>query len=130
MQGLQFRPVPPSMGRYISVRQVAGTRTARLPSGSAKNRPSTVDFGRRRPIEGEIDRRRSIEGEIDHRWSIEREKGKKKKRKRRKKEKRRRTLPVRRRRSCAVLAQASSPPAGRQRPRAVVARWSRGERSR
>ncbi|RWW46322.1 hypothetical protein BHE74_00047765, partial [Ensete ventricosum] len=29
-----------------------------LPGGSAKNRPSVVDFGRWRSIEGEIDRRR------------------------------------------------------------------------
>ncbi|RRT57541.1 hypothetical protein B296_00047204 [Ensete ventricosum] len=29
-----------------------------LPGGSAKNRPSAVDFGRWQPIEGEIDRRR------------------------------------------------------------------------
>ncbi|RWW69203.1 hypothetical protein BHE74_00023221 [Ensete ventricosum] len=55
-----------------------------LPGSSAKNRPSAVDF----------DRRRSIEGEINRRCSIEQEKGKKKKkkkkkRKRRKKEKRR-----------------------------------------
>ncbi|RWV97090.1 hypothetical protein GW17_00040149, partial [Ensete ventricosum] len=55
---LQFRHVPPGTGdTYQSVKLP-------VPGGSAKNRPSAVDFGRRQPIEGEIDRRRSIEGEI------------------------------------------------------------------
>ncbi|RZS08785.1 hypothetical protein BHM03_00039803, partial [Ensete ventricosum] len=55
-----------------------------LPGGTAKNRPSMVDFGRQRPIDGEIDRRRSIEGEKEK---------KKKKRKRRKKKRRRTYFP-------------------------------------
>ncbi|RZR88129.1 hypothetical protein BHM03_00015647 [Ensete ventricosum] len=38
-------------GRYIPVRQVAGTRRPLL-GDSAKNRLSTVDFDRRRSIEG------------------------------------------------------------------------------
>ncbi|RWV88946.1 hypothetical protein GW17_00048927 [Ensete ventricosum] len=53
-------------GRYISVRQVIGTRTARYRAVPSK-------IGRRRPILKEIDRRRSIEEE-------EEEKEKKKKR--------------------------------------------------
>ncbi|RZS14848.1 hypothetical protein BHM03_00046597 [Ensete ventricosum] len=70
-----YRPVwavhtGPSSCRYVD-RPLSGS--------SAKNRPSAVDFGRRR----------SIEGEFNRRCSIEQEKGKKKKRKRRKKEKRR-----------------------------------------
>ncbi|RWW27194.1 hypothetical protein GW17_00008385 [Ensete ventricosum] len=60
-------------GRYILVRQVTSTRTARYRVVPPKNRPSAIDFNHRRSIEGEIDRRRSIEGE----------KGKKKKKKRR-----------------------------------------------
>ncbi|RZS11233.1 hypothetical protein BHM03_00042552 [Ensete ventricosum] len=65
--------------------------------GTAKNRPSVVDFGRQRAIEGEIDRRRSTEGE---KWN------KKKKRKRRKKKKKRRRIYFPR----DVLARALSPP--------------------
>ncbi|RWW02418.1 hypothetical protein GW17_00034495 [Ensete ventricosum] len=70
-----------------------------LPGGTAKNRPSTVDFNRRRPIEGEIDRQRLIEGEGK----------KKKKRKRRKKEKRRKEI--------IPSARALSPPVRYRRPR-------------
>ncbi|RWW67244.1 hypothetical protein BHE74_00025345 [Ensete ventricosum] len=76
-----------------------------------------------------------LKGEIDRRRSIEREKGRKKKKrkKKKKKEKRRkripiacaRSSPVRCRRSCVVASRASSPPTGRQRPRAVAARGSR-----
>ncbi|RWW46814.1 hypothetical protein BHE74_00047235, partial [Ensete ventricosum] len=51
-----------------------------LPSGSTKNRPSTIDF----------DSRQSIEGEIDRRRLIERGKGRKKKRKKKKKKEKRR----------------------------------------
>ncbi|RWW20231.1 hypothetical protein BHE74_00028278 [Ensete ventricosum] len=78
-----------------------------LPSGTAKNWLSAIDFSRRRPIEGEIDHRRPIKGEIDHRrlisivggqfrssavdfdrrQSIEGEKGKKKKKRKRRKKK-------------------------------------------
>ncbi|RZS20672.1 hypothetical protein BHM03_00053212, partial [Ensete ventricosum] len=67
-----------------------------LLDGSAKNRPSAVDLGRRRLLEEEINRRRSIEREIDRWRSIKEEKGKKK-RKRRKKEAEN-TSPARRRR--------------------------------
>ncbi|RZS03889.1 hypothetical protein BHM03_00034123 [Ensete ventricosum] len=84
-----------------------------LSGGSAKNRPSAIDFSRQRPIEGEIDRRQSIYREIDRRRLIEGEKGKK--RKRRKED----YLFPR-----AILAGASSLPAGRQRPRIVAARGS------
>ncbi|RRT65321.1 hypothetical protein B296_00030780 [Ensete ventricosum] len=59
-------------GRYIPVRQVTSTRTARYWSVPQK-----------------IDRRRPIEGEIDHRQSIEGEKGKKKKKRERRKKKKR-----------------------------------------
>ncbi|RWW33819.1 hypothetical protein GW17_00001451 [Ensete ventricosum] len=69
-----------------------------LPGGTAKNRPSAVDFGRQRPIEGEI-------------GSIEREQGKKKKRKRRKKKRRKRKPSV-------VIASAPSPPSATRRRRA------------
>ncbi|RWW02652.1 hypothetical protein GW17_00034245 [Ensete ventricosum] len=121
-------------GRYIPVRQVAGTQTARYRAVPPKINRRRVDFDRRRPIEGEIDRRWSIEGEIDYRSSIEREKGKKKKRKRIKKEKRKEeripsahvsSSPARRRHPHAVLTHAPSPPAGSQHPCAVAARGSR-----
>ncbi|RWW09616.1 hypothetical protein GW17_00026885 [Ensete ventricosum] len=82
-------------GWYIPVR---GPPTI---GGYRQNRPSAIDFGRRRSIKGEIDRRRSIEGE----------KGKKKKRKRRKNKK---EVPH------VVLARAPSPARGslasRRRP--------------
>ncbi|RWW34512.1 hypothetical protein GW17_00000711 [Ensete ventricosum] len=47
------------------IHPISGYRYADCPlsGGSAKNRPSVVDFGRRRPIEEEIDCRRSIEEE-------------------------------------------------------------------
>ncbi|RWW26261.1 hypothetical protein GW17_00009367 [Ensete ventricosum] len=61
-------------GRYITVCQVTGMRTAHY-----------------RAVSPKIDRQRSIEGEIDHRRSIEEEKGKK--RKRRKKKRRKNTVP-------------------------------------
>ncbi|RWW02197.1 hypothetical protein GW17_00034725 [Ensete ventricosum] len=80
-------------------------------------------------------RYRAVPSKIDRRRSIEREKGRKKKKrkKKKKKEKRRkripiacaRSSPVRCRRSCVVASRASSPPTGRQRPRAVAARGSR-----
>ncbi|RWW88228.1 hypothetical protein BHE74_00002907 [Ensete ventricosum] len=84
-------------GRYIPVRQVAGTRT--------------VSY---RAVPPKIDGR--LKGEIDCRRSIEREKGrKKKKRKKKKKEKKRkntyrraRSSPVRRRRSHAVATRGRS----------------------
>ncbi|RZS10752.1 hypothetical protein BHM03_00042017, partial [Ensete ventricosum] len=92
--------------RYIPVRQVAGTRTARY-----------------RAVPPKIDRRRSIEGEIERRRSIEREKGrKKKKRKKKKKKEKRRKKPCRPR---AVLTHAPSPHASCQRPHAIAARESR-----
>ncbi|RWV87704.1 hypothetical protein GW17_00050273 [Ensete ventricosum] len=98
---------PISPRREIDRGDVVGTRIARY-----------------RAVPLKIDRRQSIEGEIDRRQSIEGEKGmKKKKRKTRKKEKWNTYFPassssMRRRR-------ASSLPAGRQLPRAVVARGSR-----
>ncbi|RWW32998.1 hypothetical protein GW17_00002302 [Ensete ventricosum] len=69
-QGLQFRSIPLVPGgtdrsARLSIRGLPATGRYR------QNRPSTVNFGRRRSIKGEIDRRRSIEGE----------KGKKKKKK-------------------------------------------------
>ncbi|RWW21409.1 hypothetical protein GW17_00014435 [Ensete ventricosum] len=95
-------------GRYIPVRQVASTRTARY-----------------RAVPPKIDRRRSIsaidgrlKGEIDRRRSIEREKGRKKKRKKKKKkrkEEKKYLSPARGPRLCAVIARALSPPAGRGR---------------
>ncbi|RRT32893.1 hypothetical protein B296_00058438, partial [Ensete ventricosum] len=87
----------------------------RLPGGTAKNRPSAVDFGRQQPIEGEIDCRQSIEGEIG---SIEGEKGKKKKRKKRKKKRRRRKPSVVAARGSPVFSPArgygTSPCTGRK----------------
>ncbi|RZR75310.1 hypothetical protein BHM03_00054506, partial [Ensete ventricosum] len=73
-------------GRYIPVRQVAGTRTAHY-----------------RAVPPKINRRRSISAvggrlkrEIDRRRSIEREKGRKKKRKKKKKKEEKKNLsPVR-----------------------------------
>ncbi|RWW17306.1 hypothetical protein GW17_00018771 [Ensete ventricosum] len=65
-----------------------------LPGGSVKNRPSTVDFGRRRSIEREIDRRRSIEEE----------KGKEKRKRKKKKRGRKNTSPARRPRPPVVVA--------------------------
>ncbi|RWW47366.1 hypothetical protein BHE74_00046653 [Ensete ventricosum] len=109
-------------GRYISVRQVAGTWTARYRVVPPKidRRWSISAVGSR--LKGEIDRRRSIEGEIDweidRRRLIEQEKGRKKKKK--KEKKRKNTYRPR-----AVLAHAPSPPAGCQRLRAVAARRSR-----
>ncbi|RWW05402.1 hypothetical protein GW17_00031324 [Ensete ventricosum] len=93
-----------------------------LPGGSAKNRPSTVDFGRRGSIEGEIDRGRSIE----------REKGKKKKkRKRRKKEKRRKKnlAPTHGPCSCIVAARWPPAPARRRCPRALFLLCGEKDRS-
>ncbi|RWV80020.1 hypothetical protein GW17_00058764, partial [Ensete ventricosum] len=95
-------------GRYIPVRQVAGTWTARyraVPPKIDRRRSISAVGGR---LKGEIDRRRSIEGEIDRRRSIEREKGRKKKKR---KKKRKNTHRPR-----AVLARAPSPLASR-RPR-------------
>ncbi|RWV93965.1 hypothetical protein GW17_00043542 [Ensete ventricosum] len=72
-------------GRYISVCQVTGTRTARyraVPPKIDLRRQTEEEIDRRRLIEGEIDRRWSIEGEIDRRRSIEEENGKKKKKRR------------------------------------------------
>ncbi|RWW04051.1 hypothetical protein GW17_00032747, partial [Ensete ventricosum] len=85
-------------GRYIPVRQVTSTWTARYWAVLPK-------IHRRRPIEEEIDRQRSIEREIDRQRSIEEEKGKKK-RKRRKKEEEKKEY----------LARVPSLPAGRSRP--------------
>ncbi|RWV95701.1 hypothetical protein GW17_00041652 [Ensete ventricosum] len=105
-------------GRYIPVRQVAGTWTVRywmvLPK--IDRRWSILVIGDR--LKGEIDRQRSIEGEIDHRRLIEREKGKKK-RKSRKKEKKRGRIPS---------ARAPLPPARRRGP--AVLFLSRGEKDR
>ncbi|RZS19660.1 hypothetical protein BHM03_00052117 [Ensete ventricosum] len=96
--------------RYIPVRQVAGTQTARY---------------------------RAVPPKIDRWRSIKREKGKKKKkkkRKKRKKEKRRRKnnlAPVRGPRPCTVTARAPSPLARRRRPRVAGAfSPARGEISR
>ncbi|RRT44149.1 hypothetical protein B296_00054512, partial [Ensete ventricosum] len=79
-----------------------------LPSGTAKNRPSTINFGRRRSIEGEIE-------------SIEGEKGKKKKRKRKKRREEENLVPV--------LARARSWPSLTVRRR-TVARGSPTARTR
>ncbi|RRT55326.1 hypothetical protein B296_00042276 [Ensete ventricosum] len=51
-QGLKFRAVPP--GTCSTYRSIS-LSVCRPPAsgGTAKNGPSTVDFGRRRPIEGE-----------------------------------------------------------------------------
>ncbi|RWW22044.1 hypothetical protein GW17_00013777 [Ensete ventricosum] len=78
-----------------------------LPGGSAKNRPSAVDFGCRRPIEVEIDCWRLIEREIDRRRSIEEEKGKKKRKRKKKKRRRKNTSPARRPRPPTVAARGS-----------------------
>ncbi|RWW27542.1 hypothetical protein GW17_00008025 [Ensete ventricosum] len=118
-------------GRYIPVRQFAGTRTARyravppkidrrrsISAVDGRFRPSTVDFGRQRPIEGEIDRRQSI-STVDGRL-----REKKKKRKRRKKKRRKR-------KPSTVLVRAPSPPSPTCRRRLQVARaLSPGERPR
>ncbi|RWW47581.1 hypothetical protein BHE74_00046407 [Ensete ventricosum] len=96
-----------SYGRYIPVRQVTGTRTARY-----RAVPSKID--RRRSVSavaGRLKKKSTVGGrlrEIDRRRSIEEEKGKKK-RKRKKKKKRGRT---------------NTSPTRRPRLRAVVARWS------
>ncbi|RWW24116.1 hypothetical protein BHE74_00004728 [Ensete ventricosum] len=86
-------------GRYIPVRQVAGTWTARY---------------------------RAVPPKIDCRRSIEREKGKKKKKRKKKKKKRKEEKkdlsPARGPHPCAIAARGTSPPAGRQRPRAIAAR--------
>ncbi|RWV99448.1 hypothetical protein GW17_00037642 [Ensete ventricosum] len=114
--------------RYIPVRQVAGTWTARYravpPKIDHRQSISAVDVRLKR----EIDRRRSIEGEIDRRRSIEREKGRKKKRKKmKKKEKKRKNTYCPR----AVLARAPSSLVRRRRSRvAGVLSPARGERSR
>ncbi|RWW38217.1 hypothetical protein BHE74_00056565, partial [Ensete ventricosum] len=79
-------------GRYIPVRQVTGTRTARYRAVPSK-------IGRRRPILKEIDRRRSIE----------KEKGKKKCKRKKEEEGNKEYL------ASAVLARLPSPPAGRSR---------------
>ncbi|RWV95033.1 hypothetical protein GW17_00042375 [Ensete ventricosum] len=50
-----------------------------------QNRPSTIDFDRRRPIEGEIDRRQSISTVGDRLREKRKRRKKKKKRRRRKK---------------------------------------------
>ncbi|RWW50160.1 hypothetical protein BHE74_00043600, partial [Ensete ventricosum] len=104
-------------GRYIPVRQVAGTRTARywaVPPKIDRRRSISIVGGR---LKGEIDRRRLIEGEIDHWRSIEREKGrKKKKRKKKKKKEKKRKITYRPR---AVLARVPSPLTSRRRPCAV-----------
>ncbi|RWW72288.1 hypothetical protein BHE74_00019922 [Ensete ventricosum] len=92
-------------GRYILVRQVAGTRTARY-----------------RAVPPKINRQRSIstvggrlKEEIDYRQSIEREKGRRRRRgKRRKKRieaKREYLSPTRGPRPCVVVARVPSPPA-------------------
>ncbi|RWW79897.1 hypothetical protein BHE74_00011786 [Ensete ventricosum] len=76
-------------GRYRSAKLPYADRT--LLGCTAKNRPSTIDFGRQRPIEGEIDRRRSIsavDGRLREKSGRLREK-KERRRRRRKKEKRR-----------------------------------------
>ncbi|RZS15705.1 hypothetical protein BHM03_00047571, partial [Ensete ventricosum] len=106
-------------GRYIPVRQVAGTRTARywaVPPKIDRRRSISIVGGR---LKGEIDRRRLIEGEIDHWRSIEREKGrKKKKRKKKKKKEKKRKITYRPR---AVLARVPSPLASCRRPRVANA---------
>ncbi|RRT53144.1 hypothetical protein B296_00050008 [Ensete ventricosum] len=90
-------------GRYISIRQVTGTQTARY-----------------QVVPPKIDRRRPIEEEIDRRRSIKEEKGKKK-RKRGKKEEEKKEYLVR----------APSPPAAVFLPREETERLpTRGERSR
>ncbi|RZS06198.1 hypothetical protein BHM03_00036829 [Ensete ventricosum] len=109
-------------GRYVLIRQVAGTRTARY-----RAVPSKID--RRRLISTVGDR---LKGEIDCQRSIEREKGRKKKRKKKKKKEKRRKNTYRPR---AVLARVLSPLVRRRRPRAASARAgalspARGERSR
>ncbi|RWV85457.1 hypothetical protein GW17_00052751 [Ensete ventricosum] len=87
-------------GQYITVRQVAGTLTARYRAVPPKiDRQRSIDFGRRR--------------------SIEQEKGKKKKRKKKKKKVEKKNTY----RPRAVLARAPSPPAGAFTP-------AREERSR
>ncbi|RZS19142.1 hypothetical protein BHM03_00051474, partial [Ensete ventricosum] len=87
-------------GRYIPVRQVTGTWTARY-----RAVPSKIDP--RRSIEREIDRRRSIEREIDRRRSIEEEKGKKKRKRKKKRKGRKNTSPACRPRPPAVAARGS-----------------------
>ncbi|RWV83402.1 hypothetical protein GW17_00054993 [Ensete ventricosum] len=99
--------------RYIPVRQVVGTRTARyraVPPKIDRRQSISVVGGR---LKGEIDRRRSIEGEIDRRRSIEREKGRKKKKRKKKKKKEKRRKKTYRPR--AVLTRAPSPPASHGR---------------
>ncbi|RZR98788.1 hypothetical protein BHM03_00028214 [Ensete ventricosum] len=93
-------------GRYIPVRQVAGTRTTRYQAVPPK-------IYRRRSISAIGDR---LKGEIDRQRSIEREKGKKKKKKKRKKKKKKRKEEKKNTyRPRVVLARAPSPPAGRGR---------------
>ncbi|RWW55204.1 hypothetical protein BHE74_00038172, partial [Ensete ventricosum] len=88
-------------GRYVSIRQVTGMRTARYravpPKSTISGRfwPSVVDFDRQRLIEGEKGKK------------------KKKKKKRKRRKKRRRRIPR------AVLAHTTPPPVGC--PRAVLA---------
>ncbi|RWW19206.1 hypothetical protein BHE74_00008942 [Ensete ventricosum] len=97
-QGLQFRPVSPGTnGTYWSAR--LPVRRPPATGGTIKNRPSTVDFGRRQSIEGE--------------------KGKKKKKKKRKRRKKKR----RRRKPSAVLARVL--PARRHQASALARFFSR-----
>ncbi|RWW66195.1 hypothetical protein BHE74_00026451 [Ensete ventricosum] len=135
-----YRSVPRHTDHYRSVpigmpwRDSGTYRSARLsvrgPLATGRFRQKSTIGGR---LKGEIGHRRSIEGEIDRRRSIEQEKGRKKKRKKKKKKKRgekrpiarARSSPVRRRCPWVASAHAPSPPAGRQRPRTVVARGSR-----
>ncbi|RRT53756.1 hypothetical protein B296_00048961, partial [Ensete ventricosum] len=100
--GLQFRCLPPGTG---------GTyRSARLP---VRGPPATGRFSQKSTVDGRL------KGEIDRRRSIEREKGRKKKKSKKKKKRKEEKKNTYRPR--AVLACASSLPAGRQRPRVVAA---------
>ncbi|RWW21123.1 hypothetical protein GW17_00014737 [Ensete ventricosum] len=105
--------------RYILVRQVAGTWTARyraVPPKIDRRRSISVVDGR---LKGEIDHRRSIEGEIDRRRSIEREKRRKKKKRKKKKKKEKKRKNTYRHRT--VLARASSSLTSCRRPRVANA---------
>ncbi|RWW24688.1 hypothetical protein GW17_00011021 [Ensete ventricosum] len=114
-------------GRYIPVRQVADTRTARYQAV-----PPKIDRWRSISAVG-----RQLKGEINRRRSTEREKGnkkkkrkkKKKKKKKRKEEKKEYLLSARGPRPCA--ARRSPAPERRRRPRVVGAfSPAHGERSR
>ncbi|RWW61182.1 hypothetical protein BHE74_00031784 [Ensete ventricosum] len=87
-----------------------------LPGGTAKNRPSAVDFGHRRPIEREIDRRRLIEGD---RWSTEEDRRSEKKGRRRRRGKEEEEKKHNLYRHRPQVAHAPLSPTGR--PRAVAA---------